>query len=60
MIGPVEKKMLTDDGRSTSHKDGRQSIATVHMSDSGDLKLTNFHIFIEVPRHDTCTYFSIN
>ena len=39
-IGPVvsEEKMLTHDGRRTSHDDGRQPIAIGHLSDSGDLK----------------------
>ena len=40
MIGQVvlEKKMLTDHGRGTTHDDGRQPIAIGHLSDSGDLK----------------------
>ena len=39
-IGPVvlEKKMLTHDGRRTTHDDGPQPIAIGHLSDSGDLK----------------------
>ena len=39
-IGPVvsEEKMLTHDGRRTTHDDGRQPIAIGHLSDSGDLK----------------------
>ena len=40
-IGPVvlDKKMLTDDARRTTHDDGRQPIAIGHLSDSGDLKI---------------------
>ena len=35
----LEKKMLTDDVRWTTHDNGRQPIAIGHLSDSGDLKI---------------------
>ena len=33
--------MLTHEGRRTTHDDGRQLIAIGHLSDSGDLKITD-------------------
>ena len=44
-IGPVvsEEKMLTHDGRRTTHDDGRQPIAVGHLSDSGDLIINGFY-----------------
>ena len=35
----LEKKILTDDGRWMTDDDGRQTIATCHLSSSGDLQM---------------------
>ena len=43
-FGQVPVKILTDDGRPTTHGDGRQPIAILaRFSDSGDLKSINLH-----------------
>ena len=47
-----------DDGRRTTHDDGRQPIAIGHLSDSGDLKITSMTFKITNHLQNHCANFA--